>query len=277
MILNPFSYSAPETIEEAVSLLGEPGSELFTGDQAYVGSAKRGISKPEALISLRNVAGLNSVIQYGNQLEIGSAVTFAAMLQDSAVCSVPVLAEALKAVKDPHFKNHSNVGGALHHNTPAHGPVLAAFLALEGKVNVTGSLGDRQILLENYLSEGGIGKGEIVRSISLTINTSLSGSFHFIDYLKAGKIICGVAVLISSNDNVISQISITACGCVTVPTRLKNLENSLTGIQISKENIHAALNELSGEDLAITNTFISNPSYLLHLLKVLIKRAVWKS
>ncbi|TDE17499.1 FAD binding domain-containing protein [Dyadobacter psychrotolerans] len=277
MILNPFSYSAPETMQEAVLLLSETGSELFTGDQAYVGSAKRGNSKPESLVSLRNVPGLNSVIQYGNQLEIGSAVTFAAMLKDIAVCSVPVLAEALKAVKDPHFKNHSNVGGALYHNQPAHGPVLAAFLTLDGKINVTGPLGNRQIAIDTYFSDGGLTKGEIIRSISLIVNNSLSGSFHFVDYLKAGKIVCGVAILISTNNNSISRISISACGCVAIPSRLKSLENSLTGIQISKENISAALNELSEEELVISNPTISNSAYLLHLLKVLIKRAVLKS
>jgi len=277
MILNPFSYSAPETMEEAVTLLSENGSELFTGDQAYVGNATRGISATDSLISLRNVPGLKSVIHYDNQLEIGSAVTYAELLRDSAACSVPVLAEALKAVKDPHFKNHSNVGGALHHNTPAHGPVLAAFLALDGKINVVGALGDRQILLETFFADGGLAKGEVIRSISLTINAGTSASFHFIDYLKAGKIVCGAAVVIDAKDNIILNISIAACGCMSIPRRLKNLENALAGLQISKENINTALNELSEEELSISNPTISNSAYLLHLLKVLIKRAVLKS
>jgi carbon-monoxide dehydrogenase medium subunit len=279
MILNPFSYSAPETIEEAVALLSETGSALFTGDQAYVGRAKSGVSKTESLISLRNVPGLKSVIRYDNQLEIGSAVTFADLLHDSVVCSVPVLAEALGAVKDPHFKNHSNVGGAIHHITPAHGPVLTAFLILNGKLNVTGPLGDRQIWLETYLSdysEGTLSKGEIIKSISLTLQNSASGSFHFIDYLKAGKIVCGVAVLMHTDNGVISQISMAVCGCVAVPTRLKGLESALIGMQISKENIGAALDKLSEEELAISSSYVSNQSYLLHLLKVLITRALFK-
>jgi len=280
MILNPFSYSAPQTIQEAISLLSETGFEVFTGDQAYIGNAKKGISKPAALVSLRNVPGLKFVINYGDQLEIGSAVSFGAMLADSAVCSVPVLVDALKTIKDPHLRNHSNVGGALYLNGAAHGPLLAAFLTLNGKVNITGPQGERQILLETYLLNGitaSLTKGEIIRSVVLTTTNTASGSFHFIDYLKAGKIVCGAAVLVDKDENTISKIRIAISGCVKVPVRLSALEESLNGKEITKDNIDTALRGLSPDDLAISNDSIPNPSYLLHLLKVLIKRAVLKS
>ena len=280
MILNPFAYTAPETLQEAISLLTETGFEVFTGDQSYIGSTKKGITKPSSLVSLRNIPGLKSIIFYGNQLEIGSGVTFDTMLNDSAISSVPVLTEALKAIKDPHLRNHSNVGGALHHNGPAHAPVLAAFLALDGKISVSGPLGDRQILLETYFSNeasGGLTKGEIIKSIVLTTNSLASGSFHFIDYLKAGKLVCGVAVLVNKDQNVITGIRIAASGCVTIPARLRIVEDALAGKEINKENIDAALRGLLPEGLSISSQFISNPSYLLHLLKVLIKRAVLKS
>ena len=280
MILNPFSYSAPQTIQEAVSLLSESGSEVFTGDQAYVGRAKKGIFKPSALVSLRNVPGLKFVNNSGDHLEIGSAVSFGEMLADSVVCSIAVLLDALKTIKDPHLRNHSNVGGALYLNSDTHGPLLAAFLTLNGKVNITGPQGERQVLLETYLSNGiaaTLAKGEIIRSVVLNTTNSASGSFHFIDYLKAGKIVCGAAVLIDKDKNTISKIHIAVSGCVKVPIRLSALEESLTGKEITKENIETALRGLSPDDLAISNDSIPNPSYLLHLLKVLIKRAVLKS
>lgn len=276
MILNTFSYIAPETIQEAVSLLGEAGSEVFTGDQAYVGKTKAGISRPSFVVSLRNVPGLKTVMHYNDQLVIGSSVTFAAMLADSAIRTVPVLVEALKSIKDPHLRNHSNVGGALYHQTPSHGPVLSAFLALDGKLKVAGAQGERQITLENYLADG-LTQGEIIKSISLTLNNGSAGSFHFIDYLKAGKIVCGVSVVMSAQNDVISKISLAACGCVSVPQRLRNLENSLIGVKASKENLAAALSEIPEGELVMSDAIISNPSYLLHLLKVLIKRAVLKS
>lgn len=281
MILNSFSYFAPETLEEAISLLDKNGFDVFTGDQSYVSSVKKGIAKPASLVSLRNVPGLNSVILYdGNKLEIGSATTFSAMLADSVVSSVSVLADALKSIKDPHLKNHSNVGGALLYNAPAHGAILAAFLTLDAKVTIVGAGGSRQISLENYLAEGpanSLLKGDIVRSITLTTNSNITGSFHFIDYLKSGKIICGTAVLLGVDDGSISEIRIAASGCVKVPVRLGELEKTLTGKGISSIILDDALNGLSVENLAISNPFIQNPTYLLHLLKVLIKRAILKS
>jgi CO/xanthine dehydrogenase FAD-binding subunit len=276
MIQNPFSYTAPDSIAEAFSLLSKSGSEVFTGDQAFIGNTKTGHARPSTVVSLRNIPGLNSIIQHGDQLIIGSSVSFSAMLADAAIGSVPVLVEALRAIKDPHLKNHSNVGGALYHRSTSHGPLLAALLSLDASVSLSDPWGDKNITLENYLTAGS-GQGEIIKSVTLTINRTAAGSFRYIDYLKVGKIVCGAAVVLATKGETISKISVAACGCVSIPVRLRNLENSLTGVKVSRENIEAALHELPTDELTLSNVNISNPSYLFHLLKVLIKRAVLKS
>jgi len=280
MILNPFLYSAPDTMQEAISLLSVNGSELFTGDQAHVGNAKRGTIKPTSIISLRKVPGLKSITQNGSKLEIGSAVTFGSLLSNSAVDSVSVLTDALKAIKDPHLRNHSNIGGAFYLNAPAHAPVLAAFLALNALVNVTGREGNRQILMDDYFKNKAtaeLTKGEILQSITLDIDSEAQGSFHFIDYLKSGKVVSGVAVVLNQQQNQLSDIRIAVSGCVEIPTRLTTLEEALKGKEINKENVDEALKVLDLDGLIISGMFISNPSYLLHLTKVLIRRAVLKS
>lgn len=280
MILNPFLYSAPDTLQEAISLLSVNGSELFTGDQAHVGNAKRGTTKPTSIVSLRKIPGLKSVIQNGSHLEIGSAVTFGSLLSNSAVDSVTVLTDALKAIKDPHLRNHSNIGGAFYLNAPAHAPVLAAFLALNALVNITGPEGNRQILMEDHFKNkatAGLSKGEILQSITLDIDSDAQGSFHYIDYLKSGKVVSGVAVVLNLQQNRISEIRIAVSGCVEIPARLTAVEEVLNGKEINKENVEDAMKMLDLEGLIISGAFISNPSYLLHLTKVLIKRAVLKS
>jgi CO/xanthine dehydrogenase FAD-binding subunit len=280
MILNPFSYTAPETLQEAISLLTVKGSEVFTGDQAHIGNAKRGVSNSSALVSLRKIPELKFISKDAETLKLGSAVTFGALLANNAVNSFPVLVDALKASGDPHVRNHSTIGGALYLNTLGHGPVLAALTVLNAEVVILTSASSRQIPIDVFFAEGGsagLTGGEIVTGIVVPVSGSALGSFHFVDYLKSGRVACGIALSFKKENNVLSDIRIAVSGCVPVVTRLSGVEASLSGKEISVENIDNALKTLTSDALLFSSSFISNPSYLLHLTKVLIKRAVLKS
>ena len=280
MILNPFSYQAPETLEEAISLLSNTENALLSGDQSQIDDAKKGKISGDSLVSLRKIDALKSIVHRENLVEIGSAVTFGAILADPAISSVSVLKEALQAIGDPHLRNHSNIGGAVYHNAPSHASVLAALLAVDAQLNFSGAHGDSQIGIQNYLENYGatsFKKGEILKTIVFEKDKSSSGSFHYIDYLKSGKIVCGVALVVNKEHDVITKIRIAVSGCVRIPMRLTQVEQSLIGKEINRESVAEALKSLSGEALEISNPFIANPSYLFHLLKVLLKRAISKS
>jgi CO/xanthine dehydrogenase FAD-binding subunit len=280
MILNPFSYSAPESLQEAVALLAVNGSEVFTGDHAHVSNAKKGTSRASGFVSLRKIPALKSIVQSGLTLEVGSAVTFSTLLAHDGLASFPVLSDALSASGDPHVRNHSTVGGALYLNTPGHGPVLAALTVLNAEVVIQGAGGSRTTTVQDYFAAGGssgLTGGEILTKIKLTAREGAIGSFHYIDYLKSGKVACGIALSFIKQDNAISDISIAVSGCVPTPARLTAVETSLAGNEINEENVNTALRLLTPEVLPVSSTFISNPSYLLHLTKVLVKRAILKS
>jgi xanthine dehydrogenase small subunit len=280
MILNPFSYSAPDSLQEAIALLAVNGSEVFTGDQAHVSHAKKGIFKASGFVSLRKIDFLKIIVQRGSDLEFGSAVTFSALLAHEGLASFPALRDALRASGDPHLRNHSTVGGALYLNTPDHGPVLAALTVLNADVAIQGPRFSRLTSVQDYFASGGssgLAAGEILTGVQLTAKESAVGSFHYIDYLKSGKVACGIALSFSKQDNTISDISIAVSGCVPTPARLTAVETSLAGKEINEENVNTALRLLTPEVLPVSTTFISNPSYLLHLTKVLVKRGILKS
>ena len=276
MIRHSFTYTAPSSLREALSLLKHSGTEVFTGDQAYVTGAKLGHSTPSSVISLRNLSELKSVVQRDDQLIIGSSITFAELLESNAIQNVPVLLDAIRVIRDPHLKNHSNVGGALLYQSAIHGSILAAFLVLEGTLSIVALDGERELTLSDYLTEG-LRIGEVIKCITLNINPNASGSFHAIDYLKSGKVVCGIAALVNTKAEVISQIRLAVCGCVEIPQRLVSLENSLIGLKASSESLSSPLDQLQEHSLGLYNVHISSTSYLLNLLKVLIKRAVLKS
>lgn len=90
MIANPFSYSAPETIEEAASLLAN-----FDGDAMVIGGGTmlvpamtRGESKPELLVDLRRI-GLKQI-----SLETADIVIEARVSYDDVLSSALIAKEA---------------------------------------------------------------------------------------------------------------------------------------------------------------------------------------
>ncbi|CAG4998470.1 6-hydroxypseudooxynicotine dehydrogenase complex subunit alpha [Dyadobacter sp. CECT 9275] len=277
MIRNNFTYSAPSTLADAISLLSDSDSEVMTGDQAFVANVNKGICKPAAVISLSKIADLKLISVKGADIELGSGVSFATLLADKSVTSSAVLSEALRAVSDPHLRNHSTIGGALYQQAAVHAPVLAALLALDATVTLVGNEGEASLSLADFLSRDDTAKGKVVKSITFKSDESASGTFRYTDYLKSGKIVSGAAVVYQTENNRISDIRIAVSGCMSVPVRLLELEKYLTGKEISAATVSDALLSLTPEVLPVSNPNISNAGYLLHLTKVLIKRAILKS
>jgi CO/xanthine dehydrogenase FAD-binding subunit len=278
MILNSFGYKVPVSLAEALTMLRQPGAGLFTGDQAFVGGVqKKGASPGKNIVSLRKIEGLGSVTRSEAGLDVGIGVSFSTLL--SAGTSFSVLIDALKTVKDPHLRNHSNIGGALYHRSSTHGPVLASLLALDASC-VTTEGARTEVPLATYLAENLDEKqsfGELFTAVSIPDSEGRNGAFQCVDYLKSGQIACGAAVTYEEADGILRNVRVAISGCVAVPVRLYALEAGLEGKTRTAEAVQHAL-ALSAADMPeISSSFVDNVSYLRHLTRVMIRRAILKN
>jgi 4-hydroxybenzoyl-CoA reductase subunit beta len=110
-----FRLVQPGTIEEAIAaLVSHPGSRCVAGGTDLIVNIRRGISRPDLLVDLSDIAELNEINTDGHEIIIGAGVTIAALARDATVVSkYRALAQACEAIAGPGHRNLGTVGGNL--------------------------------------------------------------------------------------------------------------------------------------------------------------------
>ena len=110
-----FRLVQPGTIEEAIAaLVSHPGSRCVAGGTDLIVNIRRGISRPDLLVDLSDIAELNEIKTEGHEIIIGAGVTIAALARDATVVSkYRALAQACEAIAGPGHRNLGTVGGNL--------------------------------------------------------------------------------------------------------------------------------------------------------------------
>jgi xanthine dehydrogenase YagS FAD-binding subunit len=115
--MQAFEYTAPTTQEEAVQLLASAkgGAEVLAGGTDLLSLMKDRISKPQRVVSLKNVKALKGIeFNSGSGLRLGAMATFQELIDNPAVRQhYPALVAAVKGVSSPQIRSIGTVGGDL--------------------------------------------------------------------------------------------------------------------------------------------------------------------
>lgn len=120
----PFDYSAPETLDEALSLLRDLGEDArpLAGGQSLIPLLSLRLARPTHLIDLARIAApeLRSISSGDGQVVVGAMVRERQAEADQAISrQAPLLAEALPLIGHPAIRSRGTVGGSLSHSDPA--------------------------------------------------------------------------------------------------------------------------------------------------------------
>jgi xanthine dehydrogenase YagS FAD-binding subunit len=117
--LPPFSYVAPATLSDAISLLAKYGSKakVMAGGSDLLYMMKRDAmpSPPEVVIDIKNVAGLGQLaFDPTAGLSMGSLVTVGDIESSDVISeNYPLLSQVSGEISSPQVRNVATVGGAL--------------------------------------------------------------------------------------------------------------------------------------------------------------------
>jgi CO/xanthine dehydrogenase FAD-binding subunit len=120
-----FDYQAPESVEEALALIGEFGDDarLLAGGQSLVPLMNLRLARPSVVIDLNRLEGLSCIREEKETLRIGAMTSQAqAEISVTVATDCPLLAEAIGHVG--HSKLRSSDQGVSAETRPA----LAAHL-----------------------------------------------------------------------------------------------------------------------------------------------------
>ena len=118
----PFDYARPDTVEEALALLGEYGDDarILAGGQSLVPMLNLRLIEPTVLIDISRIAALDAIRETGGKIEIGAAVTQNRLLAWPHLAEkLPLLAAALPFVGHFQTRNKGTVCGSIAHADPS--------------------------------------------------------------------------------------------------------------------------------------------------------------
>lgn len=277
---SPFSYYAPQSITEAIRLLGTlPDSRPLAGGQSLVPMLNLRAATPANLVDLGGIAELRGIEDRPDHLRIGAMTTQREIERSQLIRrECPLLGEAIDHVGHQQTRNRGTIGGSLCHLDPgAELPVVAA--ALQAVLIARSADSSRRIPFEDfpagYLTSV-LEVGEVLTHIEIPKIPQRQG-YAFLEFNQrpADLAIVSVAVLMEIQSQVVSQLRIAIGGLDFAPIRLLEAEERLLGKPLDDAALAEAAKIASA--LAAEGDAVYPAEFRQHIAGVLVKRAILKS
>jgi carbon-monoxide dehydrogenase medium subunit len=276
-----FEYLEPKTVAEACALLRQhgPDARVFAGGAQLTILMKQGLYQPKTLVNIKKIPELRGItFDPAAGLTIGALVTH----RELETCQLvkdqfPILCEAEREVANIRVRNMGTVGGNL-----ASGEALTdlsqIFIALDGKVKVSGPAGNRDLPVEDLFVDyyqTSLAEDEILTHVSVPPLPPHSG----IDYIRfsssstVDKPSVGVAVRVALDKDNAETVRIVL-GCVgPTPVRARKAEALLSGKSITPELAEQA-GASASQECSPSSDLRGSEKYKRGIVRTLVKRAL---
>ncbi|MBI5440992.1 MAG: FAD binding domain-containing protein [Deltaproteobacteria bacterium] len=316
MRLGSFEHLAPESVEEACSLLARhaPEARVLAGGTDLLVRMKQGVAGPRWVVSLKKVEGLGNIGWSGGELRLGAAVPLRNLHRSAEIRErYPILAEAALGVGAAQLQNMGTVGGNLcleprcwYYQQGAawrqgrtacfklggdvclmakgsgrchalySGDTAAALLALDARVRLVRSGGERTLPLSEFFVDDGL-KHTVLREDELlaevVVPAEASGRRGaYLKYRKRGTVdfpIVGVGV--TAGEDV--RIAVTGAG--SAPLVVQGTGELTRGRSLTAELVEELAEAARSQAKPVSHMEVSAP-YRRRLVRVLVKDALDK-
>ena len=280
--MNSFQYHAPETLDEALSLLDRHGDDatLIAGGTALVLFMKQRLVQPEHLISLRRVPDLGGINVSNGGIWLGAMATHRDVETSPVVAEhVPLLSETYRHVATPRIRNMATVGGGLVHADPNLDPP-PGLIAVGAEVFLKSSTGERSLPVEELFLdyyETALKPGEIVTGVAVPEPPPNTGG-AFIEFLPRtaddyATVLAAATLTLSEDGTVCRDVRIGLGSVGSTPVRAKGAEEVLRGRDVSPELIHRAAEAVEPE-VDPMDDFRGSAGYKTRMAVVFTRRAL---
>ena len=279
MIPAPFRYFAPDSLEEALSLLGEYGesAKILAGGQSLMPLMAFRLVRPAVLVDLGRIEALGHYELVSGRLTIGAMVTHRTIELDHRITSrCHMLREALDVLGHVAIRNVGTVGGSLAHADPT-AEWLAVALAMDGRIMVAGPRGNRDVAADAFATgwmTTCLSPDEIVTGVHLDMPGPGTGSaFEEVARRHGDFAVVGVAARVSLAGEAITGARIALAGASSTPIRAHRAEALLAGTALSGPDLDAMCEAAASETDPIADLH-GSVEYKRHLARVLTRRTV---
>ena len=277
----PFEYHSPNSIEEALELMGQYADEakILAGGQSLVPAMNFRIVQPDVLIDLNRVDGLGFIREEGEVLRVGAMTRERQLEFDPSVAKrTPLLHEATPFIAHPQIRNRGTIGGSLVNADPAAElPVL--MIALGARLRAKKSSGDRWIDAKDFfvgMFTTALEPDEILVEIELPFMAGRTGwSFMEVAPRAGDYALMGVATLVTLDEEGRCRAAkLVYLNAGDGPVDAVKAAESLEGQVPVDALIDSAAEVAGGEEITPFGNVHTSPDFQRHLAKVLTRKTL---
>lgn len=232
----PVDYEAPTQLAEAVALLSDPDVEaiVIAGGQSLVPMLNLRLARPDVLVDLRLIEGLDGITSEGDLLVIGAMATKRDAERSPLVKEHhPLLQASTLLVGHPQIRNRGTVGGSMAHADPA-AEYPAVALASGAIFRVVGPSGERLIdaadFFQGYLTTA-LEPGEVLVEVCFPkMKPGTGWAFEEIARRNGDFAMVGAAIVLPvEGSGVIGDLRVVLFSVGPTPVRVLEVEELLRG------------------------------------------------
>lgn len=242
-----FEYFAPDTLDEALEILGrydEGEAKVLAGGMSLIPVMKLRFAAPRALVDINRIGGLDTLAEDGGQLRIGALVRHKTCEQSELLKGkYGVLGAAAPQISDPIVRNLGTVAGSLAHADPQ-GDWGSVLLAVRGEVVARSNGGERTIPVDELL-EGpfttSLQPTEIITEVRVPDpGTRAAGTYLKLERKVGDFATAAVAVHVSMSNGTVGKAGIALTGVGPRNLRAEAAEQALAGNALDDAAIEEA-------------------------------------
>lgn len=269
MIPAAFDYVRADSVDQAISLIGQHGDDakFIAGGHSLLPLMKLRLAQPSVLVDIGRLTDLSYIRDAGDHIAIG-ALTRHMDVEKSPVLAqhVPLLAHAAGQVGDPQVRHRGTIGGSIAHSDPA-SDLPATTLALGATYVAQGPNGTREIaagdFFQGFLTTA-LAADEMLTEIRVPKMDGAGWGFQKFNRRAQDWAIVGVAAWRRNGQ---SGIGLVNMGSTPI------LAASVTAALSSGASIAEAA-EAAAAEAEPQSDLNATPEYRVHLAKVLVRRAL---
>jgi carbon-monoxide dehydrogenase medium subunit len=247
MIPAAFEYARPGSLAEALRLLRDRDGEakVLAGGYSLIPLLKLRLAQPAVLVDLRDVTGLDEIVETDDELRIGARATHRQIHEHPVVAErYPLLRDVSGLIGDPQVRNWGTIGGSCAHADPA-ADWPAVLIATRASVACRSEAGERVIPAREFFLDTfttAIEPTEILTEIRFPRRPPRAGGAYAKLERKAGDFatVGAAATLFLAPDGTIERTGVSLTAVAETPFAATDAEAVLQRKSPSEQLFRAA-------------------------------------
>ena len=280
MKMPAFCYHRPASVEEAIGLLAEYGSDakVLAGGQSLVPLLALRLSHPEHLVDIGRVGGLDSVDEGPGGFTVGAAARHSDVeLSPVTGRAAPLVAAAMPHIGHRAIRNRGTVCGSLAHADPA-AELPAVALATDAELVARSTGGERTVpaadFFLGYLTSA-LEETELLTAVRFPPwPARTGGAVAEVSRRHGDYALVGLAAVVGLGEtNRVERAALAFFGAGSTPVRVSEAERVLIG-EAADPAAFAEAAEVVAKTIDPPSDNHATAAYRAHVAGVLTRRCL---